>query len=130
MIYKDADSKCDTEDEPCDREEICLNCNEYWTDHYGWKCSRVFASFDSYGNTISNFHEYLSTEKYLTQSMKDSILSKSDYLISHYKFLSNLADKPAHQTAKPTIDQWQAWAHNQPGDCACGIKREACDYHS
>jgi hypothetical protein len=27
------------------------------------------------------------------------------------------------------ICSWQAWAHNKPTDCPCGIIRSDCDYH-
>lgn len=129
MIYKDDNSQYDLEDMPYNRHEDCLNCGQEHSNHFGWICYNTLGITDGFGDLSTNFSDYLPTDKYLTQSMKDSIISKSDYLISHYKFLSDLADKPAHQTAKPTIDQWQTWAHNQPGDCPCGIKREVCDYH-
>lgn len=136
MIYKDFHAIGDSESTPYDRGELCLNCNEYWFDHDGWKCSNVKPILDGMRYTITDFSQYLSTDRYLTQSMKDSIMSKSEYLTSHYKFLLSSLDhqfdelsKPTHQTTKPTIDQWQAWAHNQPGDCACGIKKDSCDYH-
>ena len=129
-----------------------MNCHEYYDDHEGWKCSRVASRTDGFGNIVTNFSDYLPSEKYLTQSMKDSIMvSNTNNWLNYYKKLGALSahlspffvktptietgaspiymNEPAHQTTKPTIDQWQAWAHNQPGDCACGIKRETCDYH-
>lgn len=27
------------------------------------------------------------------------------------------------------MSDWRAWAHNKPGDCACGIARAMCSYH-
>lgn len=26
-------------------------------------------------------------------------------------------------------EDWRAWSHDKPGDCACGIKREQCEFH-
>jgi hypothetical protein len=26
-------------------------------------------------------------------------------------------------------NDWKAWRHNVPGECACGILRQKCDYH-
>ncbi len=27
------------------------------------------------------------------------------------------------------ISDWRAWAHNEPGDCPCGIARSRCEFH-
>lgn len=152
MIYKDVYSQYDAEFLPYNRNEDCLNCGQEYTDHDGWRCYNTPAVTDGFGNISGNFSDYLPTDKYLTQSMKDSIMvNNTNNWLNYHKNLGALSahlspffvktptigagaspiymNEPAHQTAKPTIDQWQAWAHNQPGDCACGIKREACDYH-
>lgn len=143
MIYKDFHAIGDSESTPYDRGELCLNCNEYWFDHDGWKCSNVKPILDGMRYTITDFSQYLSTDRYLTQSMKDSIVSNASNFASLSSLLRSWKDpigissiimdelhvEPTHQTTKPTIDQWQAWAHNQPGDCACGIKKDSCDYH-
>lgn len=145
MIYKDNYSQYDLEDMPADRDEDCLNCGQEHNDHSGWRCYNVPAITDRFGNSSIDFSDYLPTDKYFTQSMKDSIMvSNTNKWFCYGKNLTKTPpateigaklfyldeiDEPAHQTAKPTIDQWQAWAHNHPGDCACGIKRETCDYH-
>lgn len=129
MIYKDDDSCYDVEFEPFDRSEQCLNCLNDWESHDGWKCGGVPSHFAPNGSRSTNFRDYGSDEKYLTKSMRDSIIvmNTGKWFNTNPWVVTN--GKPAHQTTKPTIDQWQAWAHNHPGDCACGIKRETCDYH-
>jgi len=38
------------------------------------------------------------------------------------------ANVAVNDTPESSSD-WRAWAHNIPGECACGIRREACKYH-
>lgn len=143
MIYKDSSAQYDIEFEPADRAEDCLNCSEDWNNHDGWKCVGIPWAYKANGSRSTNFNDYLPTEKYLTKSMRNSIIINTSAWFTYAKSprdtapateigarpFSLIFDEPAHQTVKPTIDQWQAWAHNHPGDCACGIKREICDYH-
>lgn len=125
MIYKDIHSKYDLAHRPYDRQDCCLNCGWEHRYHIGWACHNHYdfiSRTDYFSMSRQNY-------QYLTQSMKDSLNRN----IPDYPLIVNLhtSDKCMNPfiAAKPTIDQWQAWAHNQPGDCACGIKKDSCDYH-
>lgn len=132
MIYKDFVSFYDSHHTPYNRRANCLNCGNGYNYHIGWACE---VHFDATTRTDC-FSIYRQDNQYLTQSMKDSIVSNANNFAALSRswkdphiFMDELHVEPVHQTVKPTIDQWQAWAHNQPGDCACGIKKDSCDYH-
>lgn len=40
-----------------------------------------------------------------------------------------IGSEHAKQESQRNISDWRAWAHNRPGECACGIPREICTYH-
>ncbi len=35
----------------------------------------------------------------------------------------------APATKEVDVSDWRAWSNKQPGQCACGIARQQCDYH-
>ena len=124
MIYKDLYFGKDTTSMPYNRDENCLNCGCRFSYHVGWACEDYF----EYPKRTDFFSMSRLNHQYLTQSMKDSVdLNKPPYIVVN-RPISDMCINPLI-AAKPGIDQWQAWSHNQPGDCACGIKKDSCDYH-
>lgn len=54
--------------------------------------------------------------------------------MSHYQtfiqvWQSNVNVADDRTFGKVDASDWRAWAHNQPGNCPCGISREQCEYH-
>ena len=118
MIYKDRDAHKDNALSPgCRDKEDCLHCGEHWGSHEGWACPEW-----SHEHGHSTFKGVPEHQRYLTQSMKDSVPQQSIKQILQEKLGS----------ARPTktdISDWRAWAHNRPGECGCGIAKVDCIYH-
>jgi len=120
MIYKDILAATDTDDLPRMRhDDLCINCGNGWLAHSGWGCY-FSATFKDTGTT----------NRYVTQSMLDSLKAGSD---------SN-----REGSAQPSItsfikgnpesfdlSDWRAWRNSsmKPNECPCGIVRVQCDYH-
>lgn len=113
MIYIDKQHIYDSSARPAERHnEKCVNCSKAWIYHYGWKCSK---------HNTTWFELFDQDNQYLTQSMRELTLplpyNKEEIKVTIVK-------------KEFDISEWQAWAHNQPGDCPCGIKKDMCDYHA
>jgi len=118
MIFKDLLSPLDSESKPGNRiGEFCLNCGEGYFFHKGWACDVAAQN--------TNFSALKPSHRYETFSMISSIFIETEQV----KYDSNQSAAVTNTTNKYTISDWQAWAHNVPGDCACGIKKHLCDYH-
>lgn len=115
MIYLDLDGYCDSENEPVNRNEICVNCGKEWYDHSGWSCN---------GYGPADFSSLEITKRYLTQKMINSLLVPMDAVKELNKNTSNKSIN-----SEVDVSDWRSWAHNIPGECACGIKRHMCTYH-
>lgn len=131
MIYGDHNAKDDCEDSPgCRPGDICINCNNSWIFHTGWKCRHSTSISTAFSKLPPN-------ERYLTPSMKASLLYPNFGTISapmlsmDYLGMPRINPPAKVSPTKPITDisDWRAWAHNQPGDCACGINRSQCTYH-
>lgn len=124
MIYKDALSVSDSESCPAKRLEDCLNCAQSWGQHRGWSCTRTRLSFYEIG---------VSTERYETQSMRDSLSHpKVPIIVAQQKPKGwDSLSTPKAPTAKAETDlsDWRAWRNQAPGECPCGIVKTMCDYH-
>lgn len=155
MIYKDEDAEYDEEDCPASRyDDPSLNCGKVWRQHSGWGCDLHWIGV----NSIIDFKDTRETNRYVTQSMLDSIsankpvqwytMGKSHTAQSPAscteEFRSNLtwdevfkttiterkAEKLEPKETKPTdISDWRTWARVGEGMCACGINKKDCDYH-
>lgn len=121
MIYKDAKSREDSLDIPADRgdKEMCLNCGMNWLWHNRWACAdwRRLPGDDGW-----SFHAVPPNKRYLTRSMKES---RADI----GTVTCNQPAGSAGGSSDLDLSDWRTWAHKAPGDCPCGIKREACDFH-
>jgi len=71
MIYKDMYAQDDAAHCPEDRVgELCLNCSRSWLSHFNWAC-------DHYGLYANSFFDNVAeSNRYLTQSMKDSLSNR------------------------------------------------------
>jgi hypothetical protein len=58
--------------------------------------------------------------------MTDEKTTVKFWLGSSFGALPKINPMPAETYS---ICHWQAWAHNAPGDCPCGIVRSDCSYH-
>lgn len=122
MIYKDREARHDTDRRPADREdEECVHCGQDWNCHNGWACETWYV-----GDT--NFSHIRAEHRYLTPSMKASILPKQT--IGEI-IREKLGPAPKAVQVGPDLSDWRTWAHHgqQPGHCVCRIPREKCDYH-
>lgn len=132
MIYKDNNAQSDTEDHPARRgNELCLNCGKVYSLHYGWRCN---------GAGIDNtFFSVQASNRYLTQSMKDSLNMNNrptDPAPTTVK-MKAVSTTPASSTTMSDeitqqdldVSDWKNWVHNSPGECPCGISRRDCTYH-
>jgi hypothetical protein len=108
VIYKDKKAPNDLVSCPAERREPCLNCKRTWAWHAGWCCPGV-------ATLRVRFDLLEASERYLTASMAASLIDVT---------LTPPETKPVE-----TVADWRAWAHNCPGDCACGIRRVDCTYH-
>lgn len=123
MIYGDPD---DTVYVPANRNQDCLNCGQEWKNHDGWSCSHTstFVAFDALDPS----------DRYLTCSMLDALAEET--MRSFRKDLPTepcmeiAAAKAVAEPATKDLTDWRVWAHDAPGDCPCGIRREVCCYHS
>lgn len=103
MIYNDKYCLSDREDTPHDRGEDCLNCGKLWLNHYGWSCATSYGAY--------HFRRLPPDQRYLTQSMKDSIYHQVPRLQELSKILKFVTK--------------QKYVH----ECPCGIAPQNCTYH-
>ena len=137
MIYKDKVAGLDFHTQPARRvDDTCLNCSENHIDHDGWRCPNNNAK-------MVLFHSLSPDQRYLTQSMKDSIDPPTVKNISYqitgidlgYPAFDIERQKLRGQTnAKATtkdISDWRAWKTVADDECKCGvgIKKSMCIYH-
>lgn len=64
MTYADTD--------PCPKERLdepCINCNETWGYHQGWKCSNV-SSNETYKGKLKSKERYLTKDMQMKKMMK------------------------------------------------------------
>jgi len=115
MIYKDFKSQFDAEACPEPRaSEKCINCNLAWGAHNGWNC-----------DSGSKFFKDCSEDKrYLTKSMLSSLGKPVAAIVRDH-----LLESAQKNAASVPEEGWRMWAHNVQGDCACGIRREQCEFH-
>ena len=124
MIYKDRCAYLDAPHKPYKRVgEDCLHCGEGWEYHHGWACDRWYDIVD---NEV-DFNKVRAECRYLTQSMKDSIIALvPEKVIS---VINHATEMVKEDILQKRFDDWRSWAHNRPGECACGIARVQCIYH-
>lgn len=125
MIYKDAHGRDDANDMPWDREEECVHCGMHHADHNGWECPDEDGDF-VHGGTFSSTP---SDSRYLTRSMRDSLASVSVHVGSIRPKGAPIRTATPMEKPKADLSDWRTWAHNQPGECPCGIHRQQCTYH-
>ncbi len=124
MVYKDARAKLDTDHNPAFRPgEVCFQCLHNWSAHVGWACPGT-----PYHGVQSRFCQVPPGYRYLTVSMRDS-LNKADATptLRQFKAAAPIESVPTSPAAN--VNNWRAWSHNVPGECACGIQRSTCTYH-
>lgn len=82
---------------------------------------------------------YTSKRNGTPNPLNDYISNQTDYTYylhirnaggyaSTIKFFEELSSVTS-LTSSIAEDNWRAWAHNVPGECPCGIKRQDCIYH-
>lgn len=156
MIYKDNYSARDKEHMPADRPGDCLNCkHDYWH-HKGWQCFDKTKldpwPIRKYNTTAPEyaFSNLPKDKRFETQEMRDSISGpQTVHTYAGWNMqptspitLEDIAKAlglPSQQTAinvvKKTqsatkdISDWRTWRHDEPGCCACGIRKIDCTYH-
>lgn len=130
MIYADYYASLDFENKPATRsingkEELCIHCGFGASTHFGWNCD--------YFSPHYMFQTVPVHQRYLTESMRDSL----HCITGNFQMDLNFCDPDQWNFELPLkvkekkydISDWQSWAHKEPGDCPCGIKKEMCDYH-
>lgn len=124
MIYSDDMARYDTQRRPAEREgEMCLHCGEDYSCHHGWAC-------DPWYDGVTYFDDLSESERYSTQSMRDSIApvrKRSVKQILH----DTLGPAPTPVSAGADLSDWRTWARvgRDPSHCDCGIHRQDCTYH-
>jgi hypothetical protein len=131
MLYSDMCSIRDTNENPAERlSQKCVNCGHDYHTHYGWSCAFNPKSigYIAYMAKVPplDFNQLLTEERYLTQSMIDSLASVKVGIVT---IKSSPIKEEARVEQVKDISDWRAWAHNIPGECKCGMQRSQCDYH-
>lgn len=93
---------------------LCVHCRRGLGLHYGWACKKENAKTTVTDTIASGVYEIL--------------IGKRSELPEYLRFTTTDM-VPVKITEEKDSTHWRAWAHNQPGDCSCGIKREMCIYH-
>ena len=124
-VYNDVGAIGDTEYAPGARSGNCLNCNRSHAYHYGWACEPTYSDM--------KFYELMGSQRFFTLDMCKAsgmtLRGKYAYLYTNDHALTIPAPSQKPEVNAKDISDWRAWAHNQAGDCACGIARNMCDYH-
>ena len=105
----------DTEYEPAERRELCLNCGMRWGVHEGWACPGLSCA-------RAKFDKIDPINRYTTKDMLDTVPAAMPTQCSQVASLKT-----------QDLSDWRAWANvlRTPHECPCGIdlRRGRCDYH-
>lgn len=92
-----------------------------------WKITRINYSGFIYGKQIFSYGE--SEETYFG-CLNDLTGFPESWGLNWELVESSISNiVQPNQVAITDLSDWRAWAHNQPGECKCGIKKEDCFYH-
>lgn len=139
-------------------EELCINCNHGWGSHRGWRCTTVTTTNFTNFHHLHSHERYLTPSMaasilhppgatikppspfcgncgfaklaHPTQTATGDLLCPISGKLSYWKepgTTAILIQQPKQKVVD--VSDWRAWAHNRPGECACGIPKERCEYH-
>lgn len=136
-------------------EIYCINCGYKHFDHVGWRCPPQRTSYRNFNDLKPN-QRYLTSTMHNSKvaavqtssnaatmcaacryaKIAHSVSTSGNLICPTYGRISYWTEPGAKtspiQKSQPKevdISDWRAWAHNRPGECACGIPRERCTYH-
>lgn len=125
-------SYCDYDEDACPtkRKELCINCNERWDYHEGWKCPTIDSTFRRKSELKLNEH-------YLTLDMPEaknrtagSIIAADDF--GSCKSLTKTEETVSRDNEEQNKKEEMKFFKkvSSPNYCACGINKSNCNYHS
>jgi len=100
---------------------VCINCNEPWSKHSYWSCDSSLTGSSAYYNALPADKRFTVPDMIVNNPSSPAKIKPVQG-----KFATSKDDK---KSQSKDISNWQTWAHNRNGDCACGITKSICSYH-